>query len=92
MINLAWGCNESPAPYSYENGGSCDKCRSMTAEEIASIIRMDSRTMDATFNDTISRQEAISKKMPAVISDQGTDVVLLSELKNCHLQSRDEFQ
>lgn len=33
-------------------------------------------------DDLISRQTAISKKMPAVISGQGTDVVLVSELKN----------
>lgn len=33
-------------------------------------------------DDLISRQAAISKKMPAVISGQVTDVVLVSELKN----------
>lgn len=33
-------------------------------------------------DDLISRQAAISKKMPAVINGQGTDVVLVSELKN----------
>lgn len=36
---LCDGCNESPAPYSYENGGSCDKCRSMAVEEIKIIIK-----------------------------------------------------
>ena len=37
--DLCDGCSESSAPYSYENGGSCDKCRSMAAEEIKKIIK-----------------------------------------------------
>lgn len=37
--DLCGGCSESPALYSYENGGSCDKCRSIAAEEIKTIIK-----------------------------------------------------
>ena len=33
------GCSEIAAPYAYENGGSCQKCRSMAAEEIKKIIK-----------------------------------------------------
>jgi len=37
--DLCGGCSEIAAPYAYENGGSCQKCRSMAAEEIKIIIK-----------------------------------------------------
>ena len=37
--DLCGGCSEFAAPYAYENGGSCQKCRSMAAEEIKIIIK-----------------------------------------------------
>ena len=46
--DLCGGCSEIAAPYAYENGGSCQKCRSMAAEEIKKIIK---KCKDGNYHD-----------------------------------------
>lgn len=35
---LCDGCERYGSPYSYENGGSCQKCRNIASKEIKSIL------------------------------------------------------